>query len=142
MCTGGLDDRRCIDLGIHRITNVQPGLERGHLVDAVDRRRRDPDTESLQWPAMYCEVNQLLTAIRSPIASVKEHDSPTAGNRGREVNRVAVEICGLKRWERVAGTKLCRHDQKLADRQLGLLAYHEFMTVSRMQSAGSGEEVG
>ena len=41
---------------------------------------------------MRCEVNQLLTAVWSPIASVQEDRGPVACNRGDHVSRFAFVV--------------------------------------------------
>lgn len=58
-----------INLGEQWKLEAQPTLEVIGVVDRIDRRSDDVQTFVLQQASVYGKVNQLLTAIRSPMAT-------------------------------------------------------------------------
>ena len=80
----------CIDGGIHREADTQTFFQAPHVVDWVDRCCCNPHSEFLQRASVNGKVNQLLTAIRSPIAAIEQDDSPPSSHRSRDVDFIAL----------------------------------------------------
>jgi len=77
---GGFGNRERIDFGEHWEANSQAVLQCRHIVDWVDRGRYNFDARLDERASVYCEVNQLLTTVRSPIPSVELHNTPVTGD--------------------------------------------------------------
>ncbi len=94
---------RGIELAPHRETNIKALSKLGHGLDRVDGTADDFDADVLEWQAVCCEVNQLLTAIWSPIASVEKHRCPMTGNRCNHVASFAIvaDACNRRKFRTV-----------------------------------------
>lgn len=101
--TSCLGDRSGVDFGEHREPDAQPFFEFGCLLDGVNRGGNHLDTSVDKWASVYCEVNQLLTTVRSPVSSEKLHDRPVACDRRDNVDIVAVGVLTNNRRHDVAG---------------------------------------
>lgn len=69
---------------------MQAFFEAAYIVDWVDRCCCNPHTEFPQRACVNGKVNQLLTAIRSPIAAIEQDDRPPPSYRSRDVDFVAL----------------------------------------------------
>ena len=78
---------------------MQAGAQSLDAFERIDRASSDFDADFLEGETMSCEVNQLLTAIWSPIASVEQDDRPMPGDRSDHVTRVAFVIDALNCWK-------------------------------------------
>lgn len=78
---------------------MQAGAQSLDAFERIDRASSDFDADFLEGETMSCEVNQLLTAIWSPIASVEQDGRPMPGNRSDHVTRVAFVIDALNCWK-------------------------------------------
>ena len=92
---------------------MKPGAEGLGGLERVHGSCHDLDPKLDQWTAVCCEVNQLLTAIRSPIASVEQHGCPRSGDGGDHIARFAVVFDAHDRWQLRAVLKNV-HESNLA----------------------------
>ena len=78
-CPGRGGDGGTVELGQHLdVAESEPFSERRRIGNAVGRRGYDRDAEILEERRTGIEVNQLLTAERSPMSSVEKYDAPRA----------------------------------------------------------------
>jgi hypothetical protein len=62
------------------------------------------------------KVNQLLTAVRSPIPSIEQHDRPPPSNRSCDVDFVALQVGSVQRRQTVTGHKMFGHSDSVRPR--------------------------
>jgi hypothetical protein len=55
------------------------------------------------------KVNQLVTAVRSPIASIEQDDRPPASYRSRDVDFVSLQVDSVQRRQPITGYKMFGH---------------------------------
>lgn len=65
---------------------------------------------------MNGKINQLLTAIRSPIAAIEQDDRPPPSHRSRDVNLVALQVDSEQRRQPVTGYKMFDHFNSVGSR--------------------------
>ncbi|KAG1648789.1 Estradiol 17-beta-dehydrogenase 1 [Nymphon striatum] len=109
-------DGASIDFGIHGEADVQASLEVSGLLDRVDRCGDDLDVGIDEWTGVNCEVNQLLTAVRSPMSPIELHDRPMAGDRSRDIDVIAVAVFAEYGRHDVASGEGSDHENPWSDR--------------------------
>jgi len=108
----------CIDLGIHREADTQAFFQAAHVVDGIDRCCRDTHTEFLQWASVNGKVNQLLTAVRSPIAAIEQDDRPPPSYRSRDIDFAALQVGSSKGRQPVTGYEMFGHFESVGQHVL------------------------
>lgn len=84
---------------------------------------------------MCCEVNQLLTAIWSPIASVEQHRSPRARNGGNHVARFAFVVYAHDCWQLCAVLQDVHTEKVVDDRDLPRVEFGVYGCQTRLVKA-------
>jgi len=90
---GGGGDGGTIDLSDHlHVPKSHPIEEVHRRFDAVDGSGNNSDTSVGEQEGVRVEVNQLLTAVRSPMTSVEQHRAPRTSGQLPDRDIVAITV--------------------------------------------------
>lgn len=128
----------CIDLGIHREADTQTFFQAAHVVDGIDRCCCNTHTEFDQGAGVNGKVNQLLTAVRSPVAAIEQDDRPSPGYRSRDVDLVALQVGPVQRGQRITGHEMFGHIASVGTRGRQL-AWVARVTADRPELRRAGQ---
>lgn len=65
-----------VEFSPHGESDVEPFSKLGRCLDGVDGAGCHFDPGFFERQSARCEVNQLVTTVRSPVASIEQHGCP------------------------------------------------------------------
>ena len=93
-------------------TETQTFGERSSVLNAVHRGGDNRDASLAENEGVCVEVNQLLTAVRSPVTPVEQDNGPGSGAEAGQVDSVAVHVLRIDGGESLSHFEWLVHDLK------------------------------